>query len=300
SAQNDGKGHSQTYLNENGTPRLPITVFKAGSCTAREKFFLPGGAWRVIDIPALFAVIEHPEQGTIVFDTGYSPRFYEGTRQFPFKIMAYTTPTTVTDDDTAVAHVRGLGRDPADVRWLVLSHFDPDHYGGLKDFPNARIVCSHRAWAAVAGKTGLAAMKVRLLPGHLPEDMAARVLLLPDPDGPPIGVFPASLDIFGDSSIRLVELPGHATGQMGAFLTRSDGTEMFLAADSCWNMASLENDSYGGGLHRWIAVDRRGQDATYATMRRLRREWPSLLIVPAHCPRMWRELSAAQQGEINE
>ena len=40
---------------------------------------------------------------------------------------------------SAVEQVRALGFDPADVRDIVLTHLDPDHAGGLSDFPWARV-----------------------------------------------------------------------------------------------------------------------------------------------------------------
>jgi glyoxylase-like metal-dependent hydrolase (beta-lactamase superfamily II) len=42
-------------------------------------------------------------------------------------------------DETAVAQVRALGHDPADVRDVVLTHLDLDHAGGIGDFPHARV-----------------------------------------------------------------------------------------------------------------------------------------------------------------
>jgi glyoxylase-like metal-dependent hydrolase (beta-lactamase superfamily II) len=41
--------------------------------------------------------------------------------------------------DTAVRQIELLGHDPAAVRQIVLTHGDPDHTGGLADFPEATI-----------------------------------------------------------------------------------------------------------------------------------------------------------------
>jgi glyoxylase-like metal-dependent hydrolase (beta-lactamase superfamily II) len=247
-----------------------------------------------MDVPAMFAVIEHPEQGLILWDTGYAPRFREATRRLPWRVMRWITPMSIEQREAAVEQVKALGYGRNDVRMIILSHFDPDHFGGLKDFPDARIVCSWRAWEAVRSLGTWGKLKARLLPGHLPEDMAGRLWLLPDFNGPPISVFESSMDLFGDGSLRLVDLPGHAPGQMGAFVRRkSDGADLFLAADACWNLASLEAAGYRGGAHRLIAVDKKAQDETYKRLRKLHEDWPSLRIVPAHCPRAWRETADA-------
>ena len=40
---------------------------------------------------------------------------------------------------TAIAQVRALGHDPADVRHVLVTHLDFDHAGGLGDFPGAEV-----------------------------------------------------------------------------------------------------------------------------------------------------------------
>lgn len=43
------------------------------------------------------------------------------------------------EPDTAVRRIEGLGFVPAELKHIVLSHCDPDHVGGLADFPNAEV-----------------------------------------------------------------------------------------------------------------------------------------------------------------
>ncbi len=280
-------------------PAVGIRIRTAGKAWVRPFTFQPGGGLKWMTVPALFAIIEHPEQGLLLWDTGYAPRFFAATRRFPWRIMRLATPATIREEDAVVNQLQALGYDPKDVKAIILSHFDPDHFGGLKDFPDIPIMCSWRAWADVRDKRGLARVRARLLPDHLPEDIAGRLKLLPDPNGPPISAFERSLDLFGDGSIRLVELPGHAPGQLGAFLRRqSDGADLFLAADGCWNLAALETGGYRGGAHRLLAVDKKAQDETYNKLRQLHEEWPELRIVPSHCPRAWIE-TGEPEGSLN-
>lgn len=42
-------------------------------------------------------------------------------------------------EESALAQVKRLGFDPADVRHVVLTHLDLDHAGGLVDFPHATV-----------------------------------------------------------------------------------------------------------------------------------------------------------------
>lgn len=43
------------------------------------------------------------------------------------------------ESQTAVRQIERLGLNPAEVRHSVLTHCDPDHVGGLADFPEAEV-----------------------------------------------------------------------------------------------------------------------------------------------------------------
>ena len=284
---NGEKSHTHTHTHAEERLRLEgssVTVLRSGVTCAREWLFGSGDGWGKIDIPALFALMRHPVEGAVLFDTGYSTRFFSAAAGFPYALYRLGTPLFMTAEEDPGKRVKECGVDPGDVRMIIISHFDPDHVGGLHDFPNAQVVCSWRAWLQARGKTGFAALKARVLPGLIPADLAARLTLLPDLSGPPIGPFSRSLDLFQDGSIRLVELPGHAPGMLGAFVAREGEGPLFLCADACWSMAPIEAGTPRKGVHRFIAHDRGAQYETYAALMRLRQEMPEVTIVPAHCP----------------
>ena len=279
---------------EPGTEIAPVAVklklFQAGVTEARERVFGLSKSWKHVNVPALFGWIQHPVHGCILFDTGYSTHFFEATRAFPEKLYAFATPVKIRHEENAAPQLKKKGVEPEDVDWIIISHFDPDHIGGLKDFPNARIICSWRAWEEAAGKRGLKALTSRLLPGLLPEDLSARLLILPDPFGPAIGPFERSLDLFGDRSIRLVLLPGHAPGMLGAFVETGSAQSFFLCADAIWSMNTVEKKGAGTGVHRLIAKDRSEQDECYRKLIQLHEQLPGVKIVPSHCPATAAEL----------
>jgi len=276
--------------------RVRLTLLCAGTTETRERLFGLSRSWRRVTIPALFGLIEHPVQGAVVFDTGYSTRLHAAGRGLPERLYTLAVPLNITPADNAGVQIEQLGYDPRQVPWVIVSHFDPDHIGGLRDFTGARVVCSRHAWTGISGKTGFKALAVRLLPGLLPEDLSARLHLLSEPTGPAIGPFARSLDLFGDGSIRLVSLPGHAPGLLGAFVTTESGTVIFLCADAVWSLSQLESGSFRLGLHRRIACNKREQDETYARLARLHTEMPGVEIVPSHCPRAAARHAGFQAG----
>ena len=286
-----------------GDKTVELSLLNAGFCRHIGKLFMPGGPMKAISIPALFALIRHPSRGVGLFDTGYSRRFYEGTKKLPYRLYRLATPTYVKSDDEAVARVKAQGVEPEEVEWIVLSHLDPDHYGGLPDFPEARVYLSKTSWETLENLEGKPSVEHRVLPGALPDDLEERVWPVdltegesgdgPRPqkgesgDGPPFyggscyGFSPC-VDLFGDETVRLVSLPGHVPGQLGAFVrTRRHGT-VFLVADACWSLMDLRAKK--AGIHRRLAKDKRAQRETYEKIRELMEIHPEVTVVPSHCP----------------
>ena len=262
-------------------PTIRITLLKAGHTVVRERL-LGSGSWAKVRLPASFAFLEHPTEGPGLFDTGYSHRFFAATARLPFRIYRWLTPVEISPEEDAAAQLAARDVDPESIRWILLSHFDPDHVGGLADFPRARIFCSSRAWADVRGLRGWAALHHRILPALLPDD-SARIRILPDPDGPVVGPLGPTLDLFGDRTVRVVSLPGHAAGHLGALVRSADGSTVLFCGDACWTRGSVDGAVGRTGVHRFIAEDRQAQDKTYETLAALRRELSEIVIVPTHC-----------------
>lgn len=265
-------------------PALSVSVVQAGRVPGPARILGLGKSWRKVEVPALMAVLKHPVHGPILFDTGYSTRFYRATRHLPYRFYRMLTAPRMTRADNAVEQLSALGVAPQEVRWVVISHFDPDHIGGMRDFPKARFVCSWRAWHSVAGKEGIAAMRARVLPDLLPDDLAARLVLLPDATGPALGPFEHTSDLFGDGLITLVELPGHAPGMVGAVVRSDTDGLMLLCADACWSTLTLTGGGKATGMHGLIAENRLQQRATYRKLEDAREAMLGLHIVPSHCP----------------
>ena len=91
--------------------RLKVTLLSDGSCVQLEKMAIRDGTMRRIRFASMFALIEHPRVGPILFDTGYTRRFFEETKRFPAKLYGLITPTRLANEDDAVNQLRASGGD---------------------------------------------------------------------------------------------------------------------------------------------------------------------------------------------
>ena len=102
---------------------VKVSIFAAGFCACPEHIAIQGGRWRNIRFPAMFALLEHPRFGAILFDTGYSYRFFDVTRRFPERLYALMTPVTLHEQQLAVNQLAACGLKPADISHVIISHF---------------------------------------------------------------------------------------------------------------------------------------------------------------------------------
>src|SRR5262249_49189781 len=155
-------------------------------------------------------------------------------------------------DRSILSQLPGLGLPTQDIRWMVLSHLHGDHTGGMRDFPGARIYVTRAAYDYATGLKGLQAVRKGYLPALFPDDFADRTALLSCLDGPALGALGPTLDLFGDGSAQLVNLPGHARGQIGMLVQGEKGAMLFVA-DSILHSASLRDGRPPGRLTLTIA-----------------------------------------------
>ncbi len=272
---------------------LQCAIVEAGHARHLEAAVVRGGRLRPVRLPALVGVLRHPTEGVVLFDTGYAPRVRRAAGG-PARLYRWIVPFS-SDDRTSLRSVlarRGIA--PGDVRTIVVSHFHPDHVGGLLDFPGARWVATEEAWRHVAGARGWRGLRLGYLPGLLPPDFADRVRLVSDFPDAAYGPFPATHDLFGDGRLRLVPLPGHAAGQAGLLAEVSAGRRVFFVADACWGSAGYQRPALPPAVvAQAVAHDVR---ALRLSLERIHSAWradPGLLVVPSHCPSLAGERTCA-------
>ena len=76
--------------------------------------------------------------GLVLVDSGFGlSDIADPARRLGF--VRHVVLPALNPDETAVRQVDALGFTPADVRHIVVTHFDLDHVGGLADFPHADV-----------------------------------------------------------------------------------------------------------------------------------------------------------------
>lgn len=264
-----------------------VQIFYAGYCTHRESMVIRRGHNKKAKFPALFAHIEHEKYGSILFDTGYSERFFLETAHFPFNIYSKLTPVYLEDNVSAKSILEAEGILPQDIQYIIISHFHADHLGGLMDFEQATFVYNGAAYDSVKGKKGIRALKSGFLPGLLPENFEERSLRLRESMKIDISEaaapFETGYDLFGDKSIVLIDLPGHARGQMGALVTDINRNEYFFIADAAWRSDSFRQLRPPHPIAYLIMDGRHEYMDTLSKLNKLFVRRPELQMIPSHC-----------------
>ena len=262
---------------------MKIHLLNTGFCAADEHHLLRGAARRATTAAAICALIEHPTQGLVLFDAGYAPRVLEAFKDWPFSLYGRVTPVTAQANWSAVAQLERLGFRARDVRFVIASHLHADHIGGLRDFPSARIVLT-RAALEISRLRGWRALRHAFVPALLPTDFETRALVIKDFGDLTLAPFGATHDLFGDCTVRLVSLPGHARGQIGAYLPTA---RVLLVADGAWSTQAIRDNHPPHLLPLHIAFDNANQTlGTLGKLHRFHLEQPQVTLLPTHCPQL--------------
>lgn len=261
---------------------IEYQLLEAGFCTHCQRMTLNKGEFKQKEYPALCALIKHPTKGYILFDTGYSQRFYQETSHFPSSLYRYLTPVHL--QKTLKEQLIEQSIQPEDITYVVISHFHADHIGGLADFPRAQFICHPQAIDEIKDKSGFKALLQGFLPGLLPDDFYERLLLLTQQESTlatTLSPFTRGFDLFNDQSIYAISLPGHAAGQIGLYFQAEKAT--FLVADSCWHQETFQDLHYPSQLTYLIHHDKQAYIDTINKLHQLYKNNPQVDIIPSHC-----------------
>ncbi len=168
------------------------------------------------------------------------------------------------EEQTAARQVERLGFRPADVRDILLTHADPDHAGGLADFPHARVhIAAEELDALQLGN-----------PRYRPAQFAhgPRWVSHPQSEKRWFGLEARPVDLGAGAEVQLVWLPGHTLGHCGVAV-RTGGRWLLHVGDAYYLRVELETDDHPvSALAAMRADDDTRRRAGLAELRRLARD----------------------------
>jgi glyoxylase-like metal-dependent hydrolase (beta-lactamase superfamily II) len=263
--------------------KVQLYLNTAGLCYSKENHVIKGGRKKEIPFKALFGVIYHDDLGWILYDTGYTDRFYECTRRFPSSIYAKLTKVEINKEDEVASQLQRFGLNPNDIKHIIITHFHGDHVCGMKDFPSATFYCSKKAFEYTMKLNKTFSFSKGVLKDLIPDDIYDRVKFIED-----VGrefddqIFGTSYDLFGDDSIHTFNLPGHAVGQIGIQL-RTNKKAYFLVADACWVRSAFIEGKLPNPIVRLFFSSWKDYKETVNKLANFHKENPEVKMIPTHC-----------------
>ena len=239
-----------------------------------------------IRVPIVAFLLEHPTAGAVLVDTGFhgsiagGPRDERARNLGPIgRVMA--REVQMRPEQALAAQLRALGRDPAEVSLVVMTHLHFYHASALCDFPGAAVLVSEPEWSAARARgsflRGYCTAQLDPRPSYRTLDFAG-------PLAAARGPFERALDVFGDGSLTLVSTPGHSLGHL-SLIVRLSGREALLMGDAAYTMATLRE-----GRRPWRSEDPPAFERSLAALQAYDREHPEALIVPGHDMPAWEQL----------
>jgi len=168
------------------------------------------------------------------------------------------------ESQTALRQVERLGFRPTDVKHVVLTHADPDHTGGLADFPHAQIHVSAKEHAAMTQGSW------RYLPAHFAHGPLWKTYSHSAEEW--FGLEGRRLELGFASDVLLVPLFGHTLGHCGVAVQQG-GRWLLHAGDAYYLKVELERDDHPvSALAAQRAEDNAQRLASLEHLRRLTRD----------------------------
>ncbi len=266
-------------------------ILDTGYCLASEHHLIEGGQRKQIACHSIVALFRHPTHGCLMWDAGYAMRMITATQPWPYLLYRLITPLRLSPELAVINQLSRWSISHHDIRRIVISHFHADHVAGLRDFPQSNFIATKLAYDDAAPRRGFNALRRALIPALLPDDFLERATLVTDFNDAPLPALGSTHDLFGDGSLSLVPLPGHACGQLGLLANTERGRILF-AADGCWHSRSIRERRPPAAMTNLVAHDASAVLPTINRLADFAEACPDVRIVPSHCPEAFaREVS---------
>jgi glyoxylase-like metal-dependent hydrolase (beta-lactamase superfamily II) len=267
-------------------PEVTLAIIKVGKMPARQVFAYRGGSWGEAYENGMAAILVRHPQASFLIDAGFGANVDQHWLTIPWLLRQVSSYVKETP---AAVQLQQHGIAPDQTKFAIITHSHWDHISGLEDFPGLEV----RMPAAEAQF-----IHDRKMPGLIDQmigKMHVRTFAFSDA---PYENFDRSLDLFNDGGVVLVPLPGHTDGSTGVFVNLRSGKRFLFTGDLTWALEGFALPAE----RPWIA--RKLVDTDEAEVRRaivkvhqLMRQYPDLVVVPAHDRRVHDRIASLPQFE---
>lgn len=233
------------------SPYLPYGngcgIIKASGITTPKSKWL----W----MPVSVYLIEHPK-GLVLVDTGWnrsmSPNgVYDKKAQIDSlgSFVLYNINQGFVESGAAAdEQLNAMGIKPSDLDYVLLTHLDCDHANGLSLVKDAKnILVSNDELKMVKKKSPV--IKIRFQ-NKWWGDTKIKGFEYNDTEGP----FDKAYDLFGDGSVKMINIPGHSDGLCAVKVKNSDGKFVLMFSDGGYGEKSWRDMITSG-----ITMDKKKQ-----------------------------------------
>jgi glyoxylase-like metal-dependent hydrolase (beta-lactamase superfamily II) len=217
-------------------------------------------------------VIEHPDRGTFIVDTGVERAVHDperaAVRGLVADFMKIDEKLVVRTDLASFLEQRGP------IAGVFLTHLHLDHVMGMPDVPRRTPIYTGPGETAPRSMQNLVMGPnfERLLEGHVP---LSEWKFAHDP----AGRFDGLIDVFGDGSVWAIWVPGHTPGST-AYLVRTARGPVLLTGDASHTRWGWENDVEPGTY----SLDPEQSAASFRRLREFAVAHPSVEVRVGHQP----------------
>jgi glyoxylase-like metal-dependent hydrolase (beta-lactamase superfamily II) len=184
-----------------------LYVIDCGSAHATDQsLWSPGVNNGVpIDFSDNCYLIHHRSEGYVLWDTGITDRLVE----LPNGQYVPAIRQTWHRARTLAGSIAQIGVETADIRYLAISHFHPDHTGNVDAFPGATVIMQKAEW-----------------------DYAMSLPQRPFSPDHKAQLIEGDKDLFDDGSIVLISTPGHTPGHQSLLVRLPKTGTVLLTGDA--------------------------------------------------------------------
>ncbi|MDR6545200.1 glyoxylase-like metal-dependent hydrolase (beta-lactamase superfamily II) [Chryseobacterium rhizosphaerae] len=225
------------------------------------------------DIIGHCLLIEENDQ-LVLIDTGVGIQDVENPDQRLGKDLIEAVGFQLDIELTAFHQIQKLGLNPAHVKHCIISHLDPDHTGGLADFPDAAVHCSTEELINFYSENP------RYLQGHLAHH--PEIIEYSASDKLWFGLEARRIHTGLETEIMLIPLFGHTLGHCGVAI-HWEGKWLLYVGDAYYLRAELEDEYHPvSELTAARADDNEKRLESLEKLKKLVREHPEIEVFGYH------------------